>query len=134
MALEVHWILDRVVTTLHKQVLAVHGGEAGIRDPLLLQSALARPKNLAAYGDPPPDLAQLAAAYAHGVVKNHPFIDGNKRMGLVLLHLFLRINGYELETSQADMYEHLLGLAEGRVNEDELAGWVREKIAPRRRG
>lgn len=125
------WILDRTAIALHKETLAEHGGEPGLRDPILLKSALARPKNLAAYGQPAPDHALLAAAYAYGVVKNHPFVDGNKRMGLILLRLFLRLNGNEIEVSQQEKYQHIFWLADSTISEEDLALWVHEHKAIR---
>jgi death-on-curing protein len=124
------WILDDVVPAIHRRQLAEHGGSDGVRDTGLLASALARPKNLLAYSDPPADLAALAAAYAMGIAKNHPFIDGNKRTALVVCLTFLRVNGKDVHSSQADIYSIFLKLAEGMVSEADLAVWLRDHWAP----
>ena len=119
------WINEEPVTAIHARQIAEHGGGAGIRDKSLLQSALARPRQLYAYGGPPPDTAALAASLAYGTAKNHPFIDGNKRTSAVLCELFLVVNGMSLEASDQEMLSIFLALAEGSLNEDELAGWIR---------
>jgi death-on-curing protein len=93
-----------------------------------LLSALARPQHLLAYGDPPPDAAALAAGYAFGIARNHPFIDGNKRTALVAARTFLLINGYDLEASQEEKYLTFLHLAEGSLTEEELAAWIRQHL------
>lgn len=122
------WLLEETVRAIHSRQIAEHGGSPGLRDEGLLLSALARPQNLAAYGDPAPDLAALAAAYAHGIARNHPFIDGNKRVALVAARTFLLINGADLEASQEEKYVTFLRLAEGGLSEDELAGWLRGHV------
>ncbi len=94
---ELIWISDEVVVAIHRRQLAEHGGLQGIRDEGLLQSALHRPKNLLAYSESPPDMASLAAAYAYGIVKNHPFMDGNKRTAYVVMRTFLKLNGYDIQ-------------------------------------
>ena len=119
------WINEGLVIAVHARQIAEHGGNAGIRDKSLLQSALARPQQLYAYGGPPPDMAALAASLAYGVAKNHPFIDGNKRTSAVLCELFIVVNGMSLTTSDQEMLSIFLALAEGSLNEDELAGWIR---------
>lgn len=108
--------------------LAEHGGGEGIRDAGLLDSALSRPKNLFAYTDEEADLASLAAAYAYGLVRNHPFVDGNKRTAFVVCRTFLRLNGRELEASQEEKYLTFLHLAESRLTEKDLAGWIRDHL------
>ena len=125
---EIVWLLEEAVRAVHSRQISEHGGRPGIRDEGLLLSALARPQNLAAYGDPPPDLAALAASYAYGVARTHPFIDGNKRVALVAARTFLLINGADLVASQEEKYVTFLRLAEGRMSEDELAGWIRGRI------
>jgi death-on-curing protein len=125
---EIVWLLEEAVRAVHSRQISEHGGRPGIRDEGLLLSALARPQNLAAYGDPPPDLAALAASYAYGVARNHPFIDGNKRVALVAARTFLLINGADLVASQEEKYVTFLRLAEGRMSEDELARWFRGRI------
>lgn len=125
------WILEDVVLAIHRRQLAEHGGSGGIRDPGLLDSALARPKNLIAYADPEdePDLAILAASYAWGLVRNHPFVDGNKRTAYVVCRTFLKLNGWDFEASPEEKYLTFLQLAEGRLSEQELASWIRDHLA-----
>ena len=120
------WLDDRIARAVHDEQLAEHGGGSGLRDEGALLSALARANNLAAYGDP--DAAALAAAYAFGVARNHPFVDGNKRTAWVLARLFLELNGFELEFGRADAVVRMLALAAGELGEDELALWFREHI------
>ena len=117
------WINRRALLLLHGESLVVHGGAQGIRDEGLLDSALARPENLALYGQP--DVFDCAAAYAFGLAKNHPFIDGNKRTGFVAAELFLRLNGYALEATDADCVLTMLGVAAGDVSEEAFAQWLR---------
>ena len=117
------------ISFIHSRQIAGHGGGPGLRDEGLLLSALARPRNLYAYGDPTPDLAAPAAAYAYGIARNHPSIDGNKRVALVAARTFLLINGADVEASQEEKYVTFLRLAEGGLSEDELAGWVRGRGA-----
>lgn len=117
------WIDRRLLVTLHDESLAEHGGASGLRDAGLLESALARPLNLVAYGDP--DVADLAAAYAVGLAKNHAFVDGNKRAAFIAVGLFLRLNGHRLTASQADATVTMLGVAAGEINEPDLAQWLR---------
>jgi death-on-curing protein len=125
---EIVWLFEETVRAIHSRQIAEHGGRPGLRDEGLLLSALARPQNLSAYGDPAPDLAALAAAYAYGIAHNHPFIDGNKRVALVAARTFLLINGADLEASQEEKYVTFLRLAEGGLSEDELAGWIRGRM------
>jgi death on curing protein len=122
------WIDPAVVLAVHDEQLAEHGGASGVRDQGLLESALARPRNAAAY-DPEADAAALAAAYAFGIARNHPFVDGNKRTALVALELFLALNGYELQADDAACVEVMLRLAAGDLGEAELAAWVRANAA-----
>jgi death-on-curing protein len=122
------WIEDRVVVAIHRRQLAEHGGLEGIRDEGLLQSALGRPKNLLAYSELSPDIASLAAAYAYGIVKNHPFVDGNKRTGYVVMRTFLKLNGCDLEASSAEKYKIWIELADSKLSEAELAQWIREHL------
>lgn len=122
-----HWVQEDVACAIHLEQLREHGGGAGVRDLGLLQSALARPENLAAYGDP--DVAALAASYGFGIARNHPFIDGNKRTAYVVCELFLALNGYVLTTSDADSTLTFLALAAGDLTEDALANWIRANIA-----
>lgn len=123
------WIRDDVVRAIHMRQLAEHGGDSGLRDPGLLESALARPKNLLAYSDPEPDVPALAATYAFGIARNHPFIDGNKRTAYVVCRTLLLIYGFDLEASQEDKYLTFLKLAQGDLPEEQLAVWLREHLA-----
>jgi len=118
------WVERRAIELLHDESIAEHGGSSGLRDAGLLESALARAKNLAAYADP--DHADLAAAYAIGLSKDHPFADGNKRAALLAAGLFLALNGYRLTASQADATLTMLGVAAGEIGEAALAAWLRE--------
>jgi len=119
------WMREDVVLAIHRRQLAEHGGGEGIRDPGLLESALARPKNLLAYAEKEPDLALLAASYAWGLARNHPFVDGNKRTAYVVCRTFLKLNGWDLDASPEEKYLTFLQLAEGRLGEEELASWIR---------
>ena len=123
------WITRRALVTLHDMSLAEHGGLSGIRDQGLLESALARPENLAAYGEP--DYASLAASYGVGLAKNHAFIDGNKRAALLATGLFLLRNGYRLTATQTEATLAMLGVAAGELEEDAFAEWIRAHSAPR---
>jgi death-on-curing protein len=124
------WIERSVILAAHDEQLAEHGGTAGIRDEGLLDSALARPLNRAAYGAP--DAAELAAAYAYGLATNHPFVDGNKRIAFVALELFLALNGYQLAAGDADCAMSFLAVAAGTMKEEPLADWTRRHCRPRR--
>ncbi len=123
------WLSREVLMAVHEEQLAEHGGAAGLRDVGLLDSALARPRQLAAYGAP--DMAELAAAYAFGLVRNHPFIDGNKRSGFVAAQLFLRLNGYRIEALHVDCVLTTLALAAGDIDEPTFAAWLRQHLQPR---
>lgn len=123
------WVDRRALELLHDESIAEHGGLPGLRDEGLLESALARPANLAAYGQP--DVAELAAAYGIGVAKNHPFVDGNKRSAFLAMGMFLALNRRRLVTTQADATLTMLGVASGQVDEAMLAQWLRDHIQPR---
>jgi death-on-curing protein len=125
---EWNWVPENVVLAIHEEMLAAHGGLQGVRDQSLLLSALARPQNLAAYGDP--DVADLAAAYAPGITRNHAFIDGNKRTGLAVALVFLLDNQYELIAANDDLVMTMLAVADGTMSEPELAIWLRTYIRP----
>ena len=120
---EPDWLLRESVLAMHERQLAEHGGGEGIRDAGLLDSALQRPRNKHAYGEP--DLFQLAAAYAYGIARNHPFVDGNKRTAWVACRAFLLINGYDIAATKEDKYRTVLALAAGELEEDALAAWLR---------
>lgn len=117
------WIDKRLLLLLHDESLAEHGGVSGLRDEGLLESALARPLNLVAYAEP--DFAELTAAYATGLAKNHPFVDGNKRAAFLSVGLFLGLNGYRLTASQADATVAVFSLAAGEWDEAAFADWIR---------
>ena len=125
---QIVWLLKEALIAIHHRQIAEHGGGEGLRDEGLLSSALARPQNLLAYGEPPPDLAALAAAYAHGIARNHPFVDGNKRTALVAARTFLLLNAVDLDATQDDKVLTFLALAEGAISEEELADWIRKRI------
>jgi death-on-curing protein len=125
------WLRLEAILAAHDDQLAEHGGGAGIRDQGLLESALARPLNLHAYGEP--SLSKLAAAYAFGIAKNHPFIDGNKRTALVAAELFLGLNGHDLTATDAQCVEEFLALAAGEITEEELAVWISRQSAERKK-
>jgi death-on-curing protein len=124
------WVDEEVALAIHGEQLAEHGGSQGVRDLGLLQSALARPKNFIAYEAPPPDAARLAACYAFGIVKDHPFVDGNKRVALVVAELFLDLNGFELTSNDASCVTAVEALADGRMAEEHFASWIRDNLAP----
>jgi death-on-curing protein len=117
------WLLRDVVIVLHEQLLATFGGAAGIRDEGLLESALARPENRFAYGKP--TIFDLAAAYAFGLVKNHAFVDGNKRIGFAAAVVFLEANGYMFEAAEADAVLRTLALAASEMSESDYADWLK---------
>lgn len=119
------WISIETLLAVHDAQISEHGGGAGIRDRGLLESAIARPQNLEAYGDPTPDPIDLAIAYAAGIAHNHPFVDGNKRTALIALELFLNLNGYDLTATDADCVLHVLGIASRDESDEEFGMWVR---------
>ena len=123
------WIERSVLLAVHDEQLAEHGGAVGLRDEGLFDSALARPLNLVAYGDP--DHADLAAAYGVGLAKNHPFVDGNKRTAFVAVELFLVLNGYRLAASDAECVLTMLAVAAGELDEAAFAAWIRTNSAKR---
>jgi death on curing protein len=120
------WIDRDVLLAAHDEQLQEHGGATGIRDEGLFESAIARPRNLAAYGEP--DAAALAASYAFGLAKNHAFVDGNKRIALVALELFLDLNGFALVADDMQCVLAILSLASGAFSEDDLADWIRKHL------
>lgn len=121
------WVGADVALAAHAEQLAEHGGGEGVRDAGALESAMARPRNVARYGEP--DAAALAAAYAFGIARNHPFVDGNKRTAAVVAETFLVLNGHGLHATDAEHVVAILALAAGELTEDELAGWLREHLA-----
>jgi death on curing protein len=120
-------VLERSALALHDRQLAEHGGPAGVRDAGMLTSALARPVNQWAYGEYDP--CALAAAYAFGLARNHPFTDGNKRTAWVVANLFLDLNGLDLRFDERDAIHTVEALAAGELSEEELADWFREHLA-----
>lgn len=123
------WVDEAVVIAIHRRQLAEHGGSDGIRDQGLLESALFRPRNQFNYGNP--SIFDLAAAYGYGIAKNHPFIDGNKRTSYVVMRTFLKLNGYDLQTSTPKKYQVWIRLADSQMNETELSKWIKEKSVRR---
>ena len=123
------WVSEALVRAVHGEQLAQHGGAAGVRDGGLLASALGRPQNLVACGDP--DCAALAASLAWGIARNHPFVDGNTRSAFVAGALFMELNGFRLVASEADVVLTFLALAAGDVSEATLADWFRANSRPR---
>ena len=121
------WIGKRALFLLHAESLAAYGGLEGLRSDVLLESALARPRNIFAYeGDT--NLARLAAAYAIGIAKNHPFADGNKRAAFLSIGVFLRLNGSRLIADETEAVRVMLAVAEGTLDEADLAEWIRSHI------
>ena len=123
------WVATEVALAAHAEQLAEHGGAQGVRDMGALESAMVRPRNLAQYEAP--DAAALAAAYAFGIARNHPFVDGNKRTAAVVSETFLVLNGHALDATDAELVVAVLALAAGELSEDELADWFRERVAER---
>ena len=119
------WVARELVYLLHERLLAEHGGAPGLRDEGLLDSALARPRQIRAYGDP--DLCALAAAYAYGLLQNHPSVDGNKRVAFIVAYVFLARNGRRLVASEAEATAMTIGLAAGLTDEKTFAAWLRDR-------
>lgn len=128
--MSVFWIDKQALLLLHDESLVEHGGLEGLRDEGLLDSALARPLNLAAY-DPGADIAALAAAYGFGLARNHPFADGNKRAAFLSVGLFLGINGWRLATTPAEATQIILAVASGEFEEEVFAAWIRDHLQER---
>ena len=126
------WIEEQDALALHDRLLALHGGAAGVRDAALLQSALARPQQISAYAQTP-GIIDMAAAYTAGIIRNHPFVDGNKRVAFLAVGLFLALNGWRLVASQADATLTLLAVAAGEIDEATFARWLREHSGARLR-
>ncbi|MGB7405220.1 MAG: type II toxin-antitoxin system death-on-curing family toxin [Pacificimonas sp.] len=126
MARQWEWLARETVLDFHEEQLAEHGGPSGLRDENMFMSALDRPRNQAAYGDP--DIADLAAAYAFGFARNHPFVDGNKRTAAIAAELFLDLNGFEMTATDAEVVIQILALAAGELGEQDLADWYRGNL------
>ncbi len=122
------WLEKALVLVMHDRQLAEHGGSTGVRDETLLESALARPQQLFAYGDPAPDLAELAASLAFGLARNHPFVDGNKRTAAAACETFLELNQVTLEAGDLELFPVYLALAEGKLSEKDFAARLRVHI------
>ena len=125
------WILDDAVEAIHKRQLAEHGGSEGVRDAGLLASAMARPQKTFAYEEDV-SLARLAAEYAFGIARNHPFIDGNKRTAFVACLLFLRLSGKDIDASQEEKYETFMRLAAGELSVTQLETWIEQRLRSRK--
>jgi death-on-curing protein len=123
---EPEWVSKAVVLALHEEQLAEHGGSPGLRDEGLLESALGKPQNLLSYGQP--DLADLAAAYAVGLAKNHAFVDGNKRVSNVVTLTFLLLNGSDLKAEDTEQVRVWLAIADGTMSEEHAANWIRKHM------
>lgn len=121
---DVHWVPQSVVLAIHGRLLSDYGGPEGVRDTGLLESALARPQQLHAYGTP--DIYALAASYTVGLIQNHPFVDGNKRIGFMVGYLFLARNGHLLDAGEADVAQVVFSVAAGEMVEDAYAAWLRK--------
>jgi len=119
------WISLRLIESIHQRQLAEHGGLEGVRDQAMLESAAERPRQKFAYRDASTDIPELAAAYAFGLSRNHPFIDGNKRTAAVICELFLELNNFQLLSSDVDLYPFFLALASGELKENQLVDWLR---------
>ena len=129
MTTEPKWLGVESALVMHEEQLAEHGGAVGIRDLGLLDSALARPRNAWSYGQS--DLVALAALYAAGIMRNHPFVDGNKRTGFLAAYAFLYVNGLEIVASEAEVIVQCLSLAADEIDDTEFATWLRENVQPR---
>jgi death-on-curing protein len=123
------WLNRTILEALHADQMVEHGGSAGIRAAGMLESALARPRQKWHY-EPSTDLAALSAAYAFGIAKDHPFVDGNKRAALVATYTFLAVNGFELEAPEPEAVTMILGIADGSASEEDLASWIRAHLIP----
>jgi len=122
------WIRGAFALAIHDRQLAEHGGGNGVRDEGMLESALARREQLHAYGDPPPDLADLAASLAFGLARNHPFVDGTKRTAAVACEVFVMLNGATIEATDLELYPLYVALADGSLPEAEFAAWLRPRL------
>ena len=126
---QIVWLLEETVIAIHQRQISEHGGGEGLRDEGLLASALARPQSLLAYAQPPPDLAALAAAYAYGIARNHPFVDGNKRAALGACIVFLRLNGIEPRPDGPEWEDLTLAVASSALDRDEATVRLRKLLS-----
>lgn len=122
------WVSEPLTLAIHGRQISEHGGDGGIRDATLLSSALAKPRNFFEYSPHEADIARLAAAYLYGFVNNHPFVDGNKRTGLAVSSVFLRLNGQRLTAPLPELYAIVMATASGEIDEEEIAQFVRAHI------
>ncbi|TVP55339.1 MAG: type II toxin-antitoxin system death-on-curing family toxin [Gemmatimonadales bacterium] len=127
---EPRWPTFSVVLAIHADQISKHGGSAGLRDRGLLESALERPRNRFHY-EPDSDLAGLAASYGFGIARNHPFVDGNKRVAFQAMYVFLGLNGLRIESSEEEVVGLVVSLAGGQLDEPQLTSWLRENTVPR---
>ena len=127
---EPHWISRVVADAIHTDMIITHGGMPGLRDEALLESALARPRQRFVY-NPAGDLASLAASYAYGIARNHPYPDGNKRVAFVMMAVFLGLNGLDFVADEAEVVAAMMALAAGEVEEEPLAEWIRSRVFSR---
>ena len=123
------WLEKTLTLAIHERQIAEHGGTQGVRDDTLVESALAKPRQMHSYGNPAPDLADLAAALAYGLARNRPFLDGNKQTAAVACETFLLLNGIALVVDDAELYPQYLALAEGRLTAEQFAAWLRPRCA-----
>jgi death-on-curing protein len=123
---EPHWLDKNVILSIHNKLAAEFGGKLGLKDPALLEAALKRPVNKFHYENA--SITMLAASYAFGLIKNHPFIDGNKRIGLVAMELFLIINDIQIQATQVEKYTMVMNVASGVLSEEEVAMWIKDHI------
>lgn len=123
------WLSRSIVEAIHANQIREHGGKPGLRDEALLESALARPRHVSSY-QPKKDLAALAAEYGFGLAKNHPFLDGNKRVAFVAINVFLILNGFEIEAPEPEVVDTMLRVADGRLSRVKLAAWIRTLMVP----
>lgn len=121
------WIKEDIVLAIHQRQISEHGGGNGIRDKTLLESALRKPQDLYTYGNPSPSLIELSASYAYGIIKNHPFVNGNKRTAYVVCETFLLLNNFKLHASDQEKYQTFLGLSDGNISQKELVHWLTQK-------
>ena len=128
--IEPQWIRLNVVLAIHAEQLAEHGGREGLRDRSGLESAIASPRNLLAYGSPTPDIAAMAAQYAFAIGRNKVFIDGNKRTALVVCRTFLILNGHDMDASQDEKYTVIMRMANREIDVAKLAEWIRVRLIP----
>ena len=121
------WLTKSIIEAIHLSQIREHGGKYGLREANLLDSAIAKPKNHCAYSKEP-DIIVLAASYGYGLARNHCFIDGNKRAAFMAMYTFLGLNGYEIETTEPEVVDLMLGVADGSVSESEIIIWLRKRV------